>query len=645
MTLCGAQKSARELTLGHCRSQIVVAPPRGLWEWPIFVAKPHRGLSKVRNILRNAVSFALLSFISLAGFAAEKPKVQIMPEDQVKTGMHGVAYTVFEGVTPEPMEVEILGVLRNMAGPKSDVILARLHGKKVEYFGVVAGMSGSPVYIDGKLIGAIAYRIGEFSKEPIAGITPAGSMLEIDAMDKTPAPEEARALAGDRQATARTSGPGLATSPNQQDPGYANLLKPIETPLVFTGFSENTLRLFSKDFASVGVVPVMGAGSVSNDKQPEPLVPGSAVSAILVRGDMNIAGTCTVTYLDDTHLLACGHPLLQSGSVNMPMTKATVLATLPSAQNSFKIVNATEPVGAFMQDRRAGLMGRFDREPHMIPVTLTFNGVSHPKQFHYEVLNNAKVTPAAMMATVFNAIQGMNEYGEDTTYRLRGDIDVLGYPKLRVQNMYAPLDGSTPTAYSIALSIGEHFSRIFENPYATPKIEGVELNFDLVPDRRSARLETARTDITEARPGDEITIETLLRPYRGESILRQIPVKIPTSTPRGTLRILVSDGDTLDKMRRVSGAMSRRLDLGSTIALLNKEHTNSELYVSLLEASPQAMVDDKVMPTLPLSVMNVMDGMRGTQDMIVVGESAVDEASTPVDYVVTGSQIITLTIK
>jgi hypothetical protein len=596
-------------------------------------------------MLRNVVSWAVICLSSLAGFAAEKPKVQIMPEDQVKAGMHGVAYTVFEGVTPEAMDVEILGVLRNMGGPKADVILARLHGKKVEYFGVVAGMSGSPVYIDGKLVGAIAYRIGEFSKEPIAGITPASEMLEIDAMDKTSAPEEARGSSGGKQEAARTSGPGSAVSPDQQDASYANLLKPIETPLVFTGFTENTIRLFSKDFASAGVVPVMGAGSVSNDKQPEPLVPGSAVSAILVRGDMNIAGTCTVTYLDDTHLLACGHPLLQSGSVDMPMTKATVLATLPSPQNSFKIVNTTEPVGAFVQDRRAGIMGRFDREPHMIPVTLTFNGVSHPKQFHYEVLNNAKVTPAAMMATVFNAIQGMNEYGEDTTYRLRGDIDVLGYPKLRVQNMYAPLDGTTPTAYGIALSIGEHFSRIFENPYATPKIEGVELNFDLVPDRRSARLETARTDVTEARPGDQITIETLLRPYRGESIVWEIPMKIPTSTPKGTLRILVSDGDTLDKMRRVSGPMSRRLDLGSTIALLNKEHMNSELYVSLLEANPQAMVDDKVMPTLPLSIMNVMDGMRGTQDMIVVGESAVDEASTPVDYVVTGSQIITLTIK
>ncbi|MGA2905662.1 MAG: SpoIVB peptidase S55 domain-containing protein [Candidatus Korobacteraceae bacterium] len=585
----------------------------------------------------------LVCLTSLAAFGVE-PKVQIMPEEQVKAGMRGVAYTVFEGTKPEAMEVEILGVLRDMAGPQADVILARLHGKKVEYTGVVAGMSGSPVYIDGKLVGAIAYRIGEFSKEPICGITPAASMLEIDAMDKTPIADVSHNVGVPKEAINRTSGPGLPSAATPQSE-YADLLKPIDTPLVFSGFSPDTLRLFAKDFASAGVVPVMGAGSVSNDKQPEPLEPGSAVSAILVRGDMNIAGTCTVTYLDDTHLLACGHPFLQSGNIDMPMTKATVLATLPSPQNSFKIVNTTEPVGAFVQDRRAGIMGRFDRQPQMIPVTLSFHGVSHPKQFHYEVLNNAKITPAAIMATVFNAIQGMNEYGEDTTYRLAGDITVLGYPNLSVRNMYAPADGSTPTAYQIAMSIGEHFSRIFENPYETPKIEGVELNFDLVPDRRSARLEAARTDVTEARPGDEITIEALLRPYRGDSILRHIPVKIPTSTPRGTLHILVSDGDTLDKMHRVSGAMSHHLDLGSTIAMLNKEHTNSEVYVSLLEANPQAMVEDKVMPTLPLSVMNVMDGMRGSQDMIVVGESAVDEAATPVDYVVSGSQIITLNIK
>src|SRR5664279_6598106 len=276
----------------------------------------------------------------------------------------------------------------------------------------------------------------------------------------------------------------------------------------------------------------------------------------------------------------------------------------------------------------------------MIPVTLNIRGTAHPKQFHFEVLNNARITPTAMMATVFNALQGMNEYGEDTTYRLDGSIWVTGYPKLGVQNMYAPTD-STTTALGIANAIGDRFSRIYENPYETPKVSSVELSFDLVPERRSARLENARTDVTEARAGETITIETLLRPYRGDSIVRQIPITIPTSTPKGTLRILVSDGETLDRLRRVPPALSRRLPLGSTIASLNKEHSNSQVYVSLLEPNPQAMVSDNVMPTLPLSVINVMDSMRSTQEMVVVGESATSEASVPVDYVVSGAQVIT----
>src|SRR5271166_4233937 len=316
-------------------------------------------------MLHRVIASLAVCFTTLASFAVQA-KPNIMPEDAVKAGMHGVAYTVFEGTQPEAMDVEILGVLRDMAGPKADVILARLHGKHVEYTGVVAGMSGSPVYIDGKLVGAIAYRIGEFSKEPICGITPAASMMEINELDKSPSPEMEAAKAGADLAARHTSGPGTSGLPGQPDTSYANLLKPIETPLVFSGFSEGTIRMFSQQFAAAGVIPVMGAGSVSDDKQPEPLEPGSAVSAILVRGDMDIAGTCTVTYLDATNLLACGHPLLQSGSVDMPMTKATVLASLASPANSFKIVNTTESVGSFVQDRRTGIMGRFDREPHMM---------------------------------------------------------------------------------------------------------------------------------------------------------------------------------------------------------------------------------------------------------------------------------------
>src|SRR5436853_4291143 len=352
------------------------------------------------------------------------------------------------------MDVEVLGVLKNANGPKGDIVLVRLGGTKAEYTGVVAGMSGSPVYFDGKLAGAIAFRIGGFSKEPIAGATPIQEMLEISAIDRTPEILPGTAN-GAVSAPNKTSGPGL---PVNGVPSFAQYLKPIETPLVFNGFSQEAIERFAPQFAAAGIVPVMGAGSVSDAKQPEPLEPGSAVSAVLVRGDMDIEATCTVTYIDPQHLLACGHPLLQFGAVDLPMNKAQVLATLPSPLNAFKIVNTTEPAGVFVQDRHTGIMGVFNKEPQMIPVTLNIHGGAANKQFHYEVLNNANLSPLAMMATVFNALHGVNEYGEDTTYRMNGRISVVGYPDVAVQNMFAPSDGGQPAAVMAAMSLGERFS-------------------------------------------------------------------------------------------------------------------------------------------------------------------------------------------
>lgn len=560
----------------------------------------------------------------------------------IHAGMHGTAYTVFQGTKPEPMDVEVLGVLKNANGPKGDIILVRLGGKKAEYTGVVAGMSGSPVYFDGKLAGALAFRIGEFSKEPIAGVTPIAEMLEINAMDRNPMNQAppVKAVAGE---PVKVSSPGLAMPPVAN---FANYLKPIDAPLVFSGFSQDAVQMFSSQFASAGIVPVMGVGSVSDVKQPEPLEPGSAVSAILVRGDMDIAATCTVTYVDANNLLACGHPLLQFGSVALPMTKAQVLATLPSPLNAFKIVNATEAVGSFVQDRHTGILGEFNKKPDMIPVTLTIHGGPASREFHYEVLNNARLSPVAMMATVFNALHGVNEYGEEITYHMSGSINLNGYPSVSMQNMFTPADGGQPAAMLAAISMGDRFGRIYDNPYNVPDIKDVQLDFELVRERRWARLESARTDGTEARPGETINIEAMLRPYRGEGIVQHIPVHIPASASKGPLRILVSDGDTLDRFRPGSAQFARKMDLASTISLLNKQHMNNRVYVSLLESDPEATVADKVMPTLPLSIMNVMDGMRSTQDMVVRAESSVNEASTiPLDFVVSGAQVLTINIK
>src|SRR5579862_5079857 len=402
-----------------------------------------------------------------------------IPVDQIHPGMRGVAYTVFQGVKPEAMDVEVLGVLHNVNGPKGDIILIRLHGQKVEYTGVVAGMSGSPVYLNGKLAGALAFRIGEFSKEPIGGVTPIADMLEINALDKSPAEEASAIKPIVTNVAGKTAAPGDASLSGSVQ-GFANVLKPIDTPLVFNGFSEDAVRQFAPQFAAAGIVPVMGAGSVSEEKQPEPLEAGSAVSAILVRGDMDIAATCTVTYIVPQRLLACGHPLLQFGSVDLPMNKAQVLATLPSPLNAFKIVNTTERAGVFVQDRHTGIMGVFGKQPDMIPVTLSIHGGSGTKDFHYEVLNNPRLSPVAIMATVYNALHGVNEYGEEITYRLNGSINVKGFPEVGLKNMFVPTENGQPAAMAAALSLGERFGRIYDNPYNAPAVQSVKLDFDLV---------------------------------------------------------------------------------------------------------------------------------------------------------------------
>ena len=210
-----------------------------------------------------------------------------------------------------------------------------------------------------------------------------------------------------------------------------------------------------------------------------------------------------------------------------------------------------------------------------------------------------------------------------------------------------PSDGGQPAAVLAALSLGERFSRIYDNPYNVPGIHGVQLDFDLVRERRWARLESARTDMTEARPGDEITIETVLRPYRGEVRRAADSHSHPDLHFQGTA------AHSGQRRRYARPDSSRRTAAGTQAGsgrppspLLNKQHVNNRVYVSLLEADPEAMVADKVMPTLPLSIMNVMDSMRGTQDMVVQGESSVNEAATgPLDYVVAGAQVLTITIK
>ena len=393
-----------------------------------------------------SASVLVLLFCRLSALAiqAQTPKpVETIPIEQIHAGMRGVAYTVFQGTKPEPMDVEVLGVLKNANGPKGDVILVRLggdkggihrRGRRHEWQPRLSGwQAGGSARLPHRRVLERTDR-WRYPDRRDAGDQRAGSKSGLSAVEATSA----------ARSSSKTGARALQM--RLQTRNLYQLSQTDRNTAVFNGFSEDTVQRFASQFSAAGIVPVMGAGSVSDAKQPEPLEPGSAVSAILVRGDMDIAATCTVTYMDAQHLLACGHPLMQFGMVDLPMTKATVLATLPSPLNAFKIVNATEAVGAFVQDRHNGIMGEFGRKPEMIPVTLTIRGESADKQFHYEVLNNARLSPVAMMATVFNALHGVNEYGEETTYRMNGSISVDGYPDVALQDMFAAADGGQPGA-------------------------------------------------------------------------------------------------------------------------------------------------------------------------------------------------------
>jgi hypothetical protein len=575
------------------------------------------------------------------------------PLSEVHRGLHGVAYTVFEGTRPEPMGVEILGLLHNAIGPGEDMILARLEGAKPEYSGVVAGMSGSPVYIDGKLVGALAYRIGEFSKEPICGITPIGQMLE----NRAPTGIQ-RVAESDRGGV---QGAGLSAQEKSvaenSTSDASDAVRAIETPLVFSGFSPEAVNLWREHAPSLGLTPVAGIGGVAGGggglsgmasvSDQHSIEPGSAVSAVLVRGDLEIAATCTVTYVDPTQLLACGHPITQFGPVSFPMTKADVVATLPSPLNAFKIINTAELIGSFTEDRQTAIRGQFGLAARMIPLTLhvSQDGAAEPSHMlHLEVVDQEQVTPTAVLISVFQGLMESNTYAAETSYRVRGTVALKGYPAVHLDEMVAPSEAA-PASLAAALMVGERFERLYGNAARRTPIESIDIEVDALRGRRSVQLESAQAEKTEVRGGETVSIDAAVRPWRGEVRNIRIPVTLPATLPAGEVRLVVSDGSTVDRLLQPLALGSPAQDVTATIAGLNNLHASDRLYVTLLDPEAQAALDGRTLTALPLSMANVMEPQEQNHELTLNGESAVPLASVELGSVLDGLQVVTLKVQ
>ncbi|MDX2181839.1 MAG: hypothetical protein SFV18_19755 [Bryobacteraceae bacterium] len=589
--------------------------------------------------------FAALSLLGsvLAQTPPQAGPVTILKSSEIKPGMKATAWTVFEGSEPEAVPIEIIGLWKNAWGPKQDIILGKMGGRAART-NVAGGMSGSPVYIDGKLIGAVALRLSVFSPDAICGITPIELMLEINEFDQSKPSAPVRA-----STSVAVPGELVASQP---------LMVPIEAPLTLSGFHEETMRQFAPLFAQFGVKAVLGGGGgTSYEVKPAPdwknaLRPGQTMTGVLVSGDMSVTGLGTVSYNDGRRVLGFGHPFFNLGPVNMPMSKGEILMVLSSAFAPNKFGNATEIVGALKQDRHSGIMGVLGEQAPMIPVTMkvrSFGATKDPvsqKDFRFNIFVQQKWTPFLMMLTLFNSIQQLNDFADEATYKFSGSIRLEGGQRLDLSTMAAPADMPMPTPMLLAGWWADKFNKLFGNPVAMPKLDGVDVTVDLLPQRRIAAVESVWSSAIDVEPGDKVRVKAFLRPYRGERIEREFTWTVPPGLSKGEHRLLLSDADTLNRLQSAAGSLNRFLDVSQTVSLLKQERTNTKIYVSLLQPRPTVYYEDKAMPNLPASVLNVLGASRNAgRPVITSGETATEQLTLDFDQLVTGSATVRLNVK
>lgn len=592
-----------------------------------------------------AYLFALILIFALPGFAGDTQAT--FPLDQVQPGMKGVVYTIFTGDEIEKVDLVVLGVLHNALGPKQDIILVQLLGEKVEHTGVVAGMSGSPVYFEGKLAGALSLKLGVFTKEAIGGVTPIQSMLEVEKDSVSPPGSAAGASAvntGMFPAASRLALPQEFSA--RTSAGEGQFLVPIETPLISAGLYPDTIAQFSKQLSGWGMSMMAGGSAEPTPEDPQ-VKPGDMVGVELVRGDLSIAPGCTITAVEsDGTILACGHPIFSFGSVSMPMTRAHVLTTLASSMASTKIITTGGTIGTLTQDRSSAIMGKLGAGPAMIPVDVTLVTPNAEKKFHFEVIESPQLTPLLVALATYNGIVGSPAYGEGWTLRMEGDIDLQGHTPVHLENLFAPNDQPIPNGFYVATEVQSIFARIYSNPYEPPHVQGIHLKVTALAERRWSMIDNAWIEKSEVAPGETVAVKVLLRPYRGEPFIQQIPITIPPQTARGTLELLISDGETVDRTVDPTAGMQGPLPgLEELIKLINRGRQNDCLYATLLQPTTTLLIEDKVMPNAPSSEISVLDQRQNVGGARLLHQSLAGSWFAEMHQVITGERTLTITVK
>ncbi len=595
--------------------------------------------------------------------AALPAATERMPLDEVEAGMQGVGITVFEGSRRDEFDVHVLGVLTNVMGPRRNLIVARLEGGPLANTGVIQGMSGSPVYIDDRLVGAVSYSLGSFAKEAIAGITPIDEMTATDAAPvreaRHPAPALQLAATGPRltdivrQTFARLTpfaerpvdihAAGIPTAEAGQ---LGTLLRPIATPLILNGFVPEIHKLWSTAFDQSGFVTMIGgtsSGSATQSTETATLEPGDPIGAILMRGDLTIAGTGTVTLVEDGRVYAFGHPFYNLGHAKFPMTRAHVTTLLPSVAISSRIASIGEVLGTIDQDRSTGIYGTLGPGPPMIPVTVSLSAADRDlnERFEFEIIDDALFTPLLTYTGVLNTFFSWTREVGASTYEVSGVARLRGHDDVGFRNVFT---GDT-AGISAALSTAVPLTALLANAFEPIDLERVDITIAFYEERRVATLQRVWVDADRLRAGDTVPVKIASRTAAGDNIVNTVEVPLPRHIT-GRVQLLVADAAVLLQREVQAGRQAQQArSLPQLIRALNTTRQNDRFYVQLLSAQAGAVVRGAPLTALPPSVLAVLEGDRESGEVVRLQQATLGEWEVPTNHVVSGSRLLTLTIE
>jgi hypothetical protein len=613
-----------------------------------------------------AVVAAFALFASASAVAAQTPAhpvpvrdARLFPLEELRAGMKGVGRTVFSGTETQEFGVEILGVLDGYPAPRQSAIIARLTGANVEKTRVFAGMSGSPVYIDGKLVGAVAFAF-PFAVEPIAGITPIKQMIDIfERSSGAAAPRSvslrtysfAKLASTDwtaelpKSSVAATSllAPVSAGSPLL--PFIGQQMTPIATPVVFNGVTAEALARFAPQLQAGGLLPVAGAGGSSaitplGKVTEKTLRPGSSVTVQLVRGDFSLAAAGTVTWRDGDRVYAFGHPFLSLGVADMPMSESSVVTVVSNLNNSFKLSTSGQMVGTISQDRSTGIYGQLGRAPKMIPVTVEVRtSRDRAEEYTYEIVNDQFLTPLLLNITLYSTLSATERSLGDSTISVSGTIDVKGQQPISLERRFSSNQAGAQAAGSVAMPVAALLSSGFDNV----EIGGIHVQITSSDERRAGTLERIALDRTEVARGETVEVQAYVRTDSGKQYVQRIPVEIPRDVPLGQLVLFVGDGGALQQASAAQGFVPK--DLGQLVTAINKIKKNDRLYVKLFRITPGAVVGTDELPSLPPSVVATLNSERSSGGFTPTALSPLSEKElSPAAFVIEGQQLIAINV-